>query len=65
MLIAWSLFLDSLYKRKLVWGGGGGREEGDQFRLCSLNAQSLRNKSADFLYYASTTGVDIIAFTET
>ena len=64
MLITWSLFLDSLYKRKLLWGVGG-RGEGDQFRLCSLNAQSLRNKSADFLYYASTTGVDIIAVTET
>ena len=34
-------------------------------RLCSLNAQSLRNKSAQFVRYASSTGADVFAVTET
>ena len=37
----------------------------NQVRLCSLNAQSLRNKSADFVCYASSIRADIFAVTET
>ena len=36
----------------------------NQLRLCSLNTQSLRNKSADFVY-ASSIRADIFAVTET
>ncbi|KAL9959876.1 hypothetical protein ACROYT_G033246 [Oculina patagonica] len=41
------------------------RDGRDHVRFCCLNAQSLRNKSADFLCYASTSGADIFAVTET
>ena len=34
-------------------------------RLCSLNAQSLRTKSAHFVCYASSNGADHFAVTET
>ena len=34
-------------------------------RLCSLNVQSLRNKSAHFVCYASSNGADHFAVTET
>ena len=34
-------------------------------RLCSLNARSLKNKSADFVCYALSTGADVFAITET
>lgn len=33
-------------------------------RLCCLNARSIKNKSADFVCYASSTGADIFAITE-
>ena len=34
-------------------------------KLCSSNTQSLRNKSAHFVCYASSTGADVFAVTET
>lgn len=34
-------------------------------RLCSFNARSIKNKSADFVCYALSTGADIFAITET
>ena len=34
-------------------------------RLCCLNAQSIRNKSADFVCYASSSSADVFAITET
>ena len=34
-------------------------------RLCCLNAPSIRNKSADFVCYASSSGADVFAITET
>ena len=33
-------------------------------RLCCLNARPIKNKSADFVCYASSTGADIFAITE-
>ena len=33
-------------------------------RLCCLNARSIKNKSADFACYASSTGADIFVITE-
>ena len=38
---------------------------GKHLRLCYLNARSLKNKSAHFVCYASSTGADIFAITET
>ena len=38
---------------------------GKHLRLCYLNARSLKNKSADFVCYALSTGADIFAITET
>ena len=38
---------------------------GKQLRLCYLNARSLKNKSADFVCYAPSTGADIFSITET
>ena len=37
----------------------------NQLRLCSLNAQSLRNKTADFVCYAISSRADVFAVTET
>ena len=36
----------------------------NQLRLCSLNAQSLRNKAADFVCYAFSSRADVFAVTE-
>ena len=33
----------------------------NQLRLCSLNAQSLRNKAADFVCYATSSRADVFA----
>lgn len=37
----------------------------NHLRLCCLNARSIKNKSADFVCYAASTGADIYIFTET
>ena len=37
----------------------------NQLRLCSLKAQSLRNKAADFVCYATSSRADVFAVTET
>ena len=37
----------------------------DQLKLCCLNAQSLRNKTADFMCYVYTTEAAMVAVTET
>ena len=34
-------------------------------KLCSLNARSVKNKSADFVDYVGKTGADLFAITET
>ena len=36
-----------------------------QLRLCSLNAQLLRNKAADYVCYATSSRADVFAVTET
>ena len=38
---------------------------GCPLKLCTLNAQSLKNKTADFTNYVCTSGADIFALTET
>ena len=48
----------SLKSREICW-------KAHQFRLCSLNAQSLRNKAADFVCYATSSRADVFAVTET
>ena len=38
---------------------------GSYLKFCSLNARSVRNKSADFVSYVESSGADILAVTET
>ena len=37
---------------------------GSYLKFCSLNARSVRNKSADFVSYVESSGADILAVTE-
>ena len=53
-------FLCGMFFKMLVWS-----LLVSMLRLCSLNIQSLRNKSAHFVCYASSTGADVFAVTET